>query len=144
MWSLNLQTLGTRYGASPWFISQGVTDLRRNNLLEVEYDAAGPLGPGDRAPNIYMPNPLYDPQELDRSLEDLKDRYGAAKLERARRAAAVVYEDRYLHGIKQMIELEDQYGQDRIERAVKIVGAKSPDNPKRSIGYLIATIRRLN
>lgn len=142
-WSLNLHSLGTRYGASPWFISQGVTDLRRNKLLEVEYDAAGPLGPGDRAPNIYMPNPLYDPKELDRSLEDLKIRFGAAKVERAQRVAGLVYEDRYLHGIKQLIELEDQYGQDRIERAVKIVGAKSPDNPKRSIGYLIATIRGL-
>lgn len=102
------------------------------------------MGPGDRAPNIYTPNPLYDPNELDRSLEDLKIRYGAAKLERAQRAAAVVYEDSYLHGIKQLIELEEQYGPDRIARAEKILGAKSPDNPKRSIGYLIATIRGLN
>lgn len=143
-WSENLRTLAKRYGVSPWFISQGVTDLRRNNLLEVEYGAAGPNGPGDRAPNIYTPNPLYDPKELERGLEELKIRSGAAKLGRARRAAALVYEDSYLHGIKQLIELEDRYGPDRIERALKIVGAKSPDNPKRSIGYLIATIRELD
>jgi hypothetical protein len=143
-WSQNLETLGKRYGVSPWFISQGVTDLRRQNLVEVEYDGAGPQGPGDRAPNIYTPNPLYDPKELDQSLDDLKIRYGAAKLERAQRAAALVYEDCYLHGITQLIELEGQYGQERIERASKIVGAKSPDNPKRTIGYLIATIRSLN
>lgn len=143
-WSQNLDTLGKRYGASPWFISQGVTDLRRHNLVEVEYDAAGPRGPGDRSPNVYTSNPLYDPKELDQSLEDLKVRYGAAKLGRAQRAAALVYEDCYLHGIKQLIELEDHYGPERIERASKIVGAKSPDNPKRSIGYLIATIRSLN
>lgn len=143
-WSQNLETLGKRYGASPWFISQGVTDLRRHNLVEVEYDAAGQRGPGDRAPNVYTPNPLYDPKELDQSLEDLKIRHGAAKLERARRAAALVYEDCYLHGIQQLIELEDHYGPERIERALEIVGAKSPDNPKRSIGYLIATIRSLN
>jgi hypothetical protein len=143
-WSQNLETLAKRYGASPWFISQGVTDLRRHNLVEVEYDAAGPKGPGDRAPNVYTPNPLYDPKELDESLEKLKIRYGTAKLERAQRAAALVYEDCYLHGIKQLIELEDQYGAERIERALKIVGPKSPDNPKRSIGYLIATIRGLN
>jgi hypothetical protein len=129
-WSQNLETLGKRYGVSPWFISQGVTDLRRQNLVEVEYDGAGPQGPGDRAPNIYTPNPLYDPKELDQSLDDLKIRYGAAKLERAQRAAALVYEDCYLHGITQLIELEGQYGQERIERASKIVGRKARTIPK--------------
>ncbi|MBL0059062.1 MAG: hypothetical protein IPP35_08125 [Elusimicrobia bacterium] len=143
-WSMSLQSLASRYGASPWFISQGVTDLRRNNLLEVEYDEAGLNGPGDRAPNIYTLNPLYDPKELDRSLADLRNRYGAAKVERAQKAASLVYEDCYFLGIQRLVELEDRYGPERIQRAMEMVGAKSPDNPKRTMGYLIATIRGLD
>ncbi|MBK7207359.1 MAG: hypothetical protein IPH91_03650 [Elusimicrobia bacterium] len=142
-WSLNLENIAKRYGTSPWFISQGVTDLRRNNLLEVEYGQAGENGPGDRAPNVYTSNPLYDPKELGKKLEDLKKQYGAAKVERAQSAASLVYEDSYLHGIKQLIELEDRYGMERIARATKILGAKSGDNPKRTIGYLIRTIQDL-
>jgi hypothetical protein len=143
-WSQHIQTLAKRYGVSPWFITRGVTELRRANLLEVEYDAVGPTGPSGRAPNVYTPNPLYDPRAFDRALEELKKRVGAEKVERARRAAALVYEDSYLRGIEQLIELEDQYGPARIEQAERILGAKSPDNPKRKIGYLIETIRKLD
>jgi hypothetical protein len=142
-WSQHIQTLAKRYGVSPWFITRGVTELRRANLLEVEYDAVGPTGPSGRAPNVYSLNPLYDPGAFDRALEELKKRVGADKVERARRAAALVYEDSYLRGIEQLIELEDQYGRARIQEAERILGAKSPDNPKRKIGYLIETIRGL-
>ena len=143
-WSQHIQTLAKRYGVSPWFITRGVTELRRANLLEVEYDAVGPTGPSGRAPNVYTPNPPYDPGAFDRALEELKKRVGADKVDRARRAAALVYEDSYLRGIEQLIELEDQYGRDRIAAAEKILGAKSPDNPKRKIGYLIETVRKLD
>jgi hypothetical protein len=57
--------------------------------------------------------------------------------------AALVYEDWDVRGLQTLIELEDQLGRERIAAAEKILGAKRPDNPKRSLGYLIRTLRGL-
>lgn len=142
-WSAAQKTLSRRYGVSEGFIRQGIADLRRNNLLEVDYAPFNSNAALPRRPNIYTPNPLYDPAELDRKMEELKIKYGPAKLARAQSAAALVYEDSDLNGIKELIELETQFGAQRVEAAVKVLGQKNPDNPARTLGYLIGTIRNL-
>ena len=54
-----------------------------------------------------------------------------------------MYEDCDVNGIKELIDLENQFGAARVEAAVKLLGQKNPDNPKRSMGYLIGTIRNM-
>ena len=71
----------------------------------------------------------------------LETQYGKEKLERARALAAAVYEDSNVEGIKTLIELENRYGINAVREAEGIVRQKRPDNPKRSIGYLINTIK---
>lgn len=141
-WSVAQKTLARRYGASPWWFSQGSTGLRRLNLLEVDF---APLieGQGPRYPTTYTPNPLYDPVEWEKKMEKLKAKHGIEKFERARKAAAVVYEDADVNGIKELIDLENQYGVERVAEGVRILGLKNPDNPLRTMGYLIGTIRNL-
>lgn len=142
-WLAAQKTLSRRYGASEGFIRQGIMDLRRQNLLEVDYApfASNPVLP--RRPNIYTPNPLYDPEDLDKKRGDLKMKHGLDKFARAQSAAAVVYEDSDINGLKELIELETEYGQAKIGAAVELVGQKNPDNPARTLGYLIGTIRNL-
>ena len=70
--------------------------------------------------------------------------YGPEKFERAQKAAALVFENADLNGIKELMALETQYGSDRVDEAVRLLGQKNPDNPLRTMAYLIGTIRRLN
>lgn len=141
-WSAARTTLSRRYGASPWFLTQGTTGLRRRNLLEVDYSAL-PAGPTPRLPSVYTPNPLYDPRDLDKKLAELKAKHGEAKFNRAQTAAAVVYEDADVNGIKELLELETQLGPERVQSAVALLSQKAPDNPTRTLAYLLGTIRNL-
>ena len=143
VWSVARKTLARRYGVSGGFISQGVTDLRRQNLLEVDYAALDVDASVPRRPSIYTPTLLYDPAVLEKKREDLKAQFGPEKFNRAQKAAALVYEDCDVNGIKELIDLENQFGAARVEAAVKLLGQKNPDNPKRSMGYLIGTIRNM-
>jgi hypothetical protein len=142
-WSAAQKTLSRRYGVSSGFIRQGIMDLRRQNLVEVDYAPFTSNAVLPRRPNIYTPNPLYDPQDLDNKRADLKMKHGPEKFARAQSAAAVVYEDSDINGIKELIDLETQYGPAKVNAAVKLLGKKSPDNPARTMGYLIGTIRNL-
>jgi hypothetical protein len=142
-WSAAQKTLSRRYGVSAGFLRQGIADLRRQNLLEVDYSPFNSHAALPRRPNIYTPNPLYNPADLDRKMEELKIKYGPEKLARAQSAAALVYEDSDLNGIKELIELETQFGTKKVEAAVNVLGQKNPDNPARTLGYLIGTIRNM-
>jgi hypothetical protein len=142
-WSAAQKTLSRRYGASPWFFSEGSTGLRRKNLLEAELTAFTER-PVPRLPTLYTLNTLYDPADLDKKMAELNTKYGAEKFDRARKAAALVFEDCDVDGIKELIDLETRYGRARVAEAVRLLGEKNPDNPHRTMGYLIGTIRNLN
>ena len=45
--------------------------------------------------------------------------------------------------VEALIELEIKYGQPRVDAALKLIAQKKPDNPLRSIAYLIATIKNM-
>jgi len=141
-WSAARKTMARRYHLRPGTISKGVTELRRHNLVEVDYSPNVP-GKGFRRASIYTPNTLYDPAKLDQALKELKDKHGEEKFTRAQAAATLVYEDKDINAIKALISLEDQYGKERIAESLKIIGKKNPDNPYRSIAYLIGIIKNL-
>ncbi|MBL0059006.1 MAG: hypothetical protein IPP35_07840 [Elusimicrobia bacterium] len=140
-WSHGRLWLAAHYGVSPDHIFSGVTELRRANLLEVEYGEMDQHMGHPREPSLYTPNVLYDPADLKKGLEELKQKHGPEKLARAQKAASLVYEDSDLAGIARLIELEDQYGPAIIRWALDKMEAKSPSNPKRTLPYLVGTIR---
>ena len=61
----------------------------------------------------------------------------------SRRGAALVYEGRDGTGMAELIRLEERHGRAVVDAALKELGKKLPVNPKRSIGYLIGTVRRM-
>lgn len=139
-WHSSGKTLSERHHISTWFISRGTTELRRLNLVEVEYDEFPETGHERRTPNVYLPNPLYDPKKRTKQFKRLENLYGKKAVERAKKIAAVVYKDNDVNGIERLIGLEKRYGRGVVDQAVRIVSLKNEDNPKRSLGYLIGTI----
>ncbi len=125
------------------FISDGTKELRINNLLDIQYSSLEDQNYDQRQPNIYTPKPIYDPLELQKELRSLEQKYGKEKLQRAVNTAAIVFEQNNPKTIKALIDLENQYGKDIIDQAAQKIGDKNPDNPKRSIGYLINTIKSM-
>jgi hypothetical protein len=140
-WSVPMETLAERYGASRWFLSKGMTELVRYDLMEVDRAPLGPDGP-DR-PSVYAPGALYDFGARERALAALEREHGPEKTARARRAAALVYEDWDAAGVAELIRLEKRHGRAVVDAALKELGKKLPVNPKRSMAYLIGTVRRM-
>lgn len=140
-WSVARSTLARRYGGAPPFWGTGVIDLRRHNLLEVEYSTLSTDSDAPRQPSVYTPNPLYDTAELELKFASLSARFGVEAVERVRRVAGVVYEDNDIEAITRLCELDREYGAQRIEEAARIVAQKRPDNPLRSMAYLIGIVR---
>ncbi len=142
-WSMSRKQISDTFNISESFISQGTMELRKKNLLEVGYDKLEEKRFDERLSNTYTPKALYDPEELKKRLKNLEQKHGKDKLNRATQIAGTVFEEQNPKTIEYLIDLENQYGTQIIEQASKKIQDKSPDNPKRSAGYLINTIKSM-
>lgn len=135
-WSAARTALAERYHLSAAFISRGVTELRRQNLVEVEYGPLTKHGADDRPPNIYTPNPLYDPAINEDRRAKLIARVGPEAVGRAEKIAQLIYEDSDMTILEELVDLESRYGRTRMDHAVAVLGRMNVDNPKRNFPYL--------
>ncbi|MBI4352436.1 MAG: hypothetical protein HY593_00770 [Candidatus Omnitrophica bacterium] len=142
-WYSSVRILSERHHLSEGFISEGTTLLRRADLVEVQYDQTGAKGNPSRLANVYTPNELYDPKEREAKLKGLEKSHGRERFDRARGYAGLVYEDNSFEGIKTLLELGGRYGWETVEEAAEVIKLKNPDNPKRTMGYLIGTIENI-
>ncbi len=141
VWFRSEEDLAKKYGFSGASLRNGLMDLRRNNLIEVEPDRLSPANYSSRKPNRYTPNPLYDPKELEKAFRELERRYGKEKLQRAMGYLRLIYEDGDAKAAERLILLEEEFGPEVVRKAAKKVGEMSGNNPKKTVGYLVATIR---
>ena len=139
--SMSREDLSKEHHISESFVSDGTKELRIKNLLDIQYGSLEDQNYSNRQPNVYTPKPIYDPQELQKELKSIEQKEGREKLGRAIATAGIVYEQNDLKTIKVLIDLEDKYGQEVIREAAAKLADKNPDNPKRSVGYLINTIK---
>jgi hypothetical protein len=142
-WSMAVTTIAKSLGVSPEFVATGTVELRRANLLDVEYSEIPQNPDQQRKPNIYTPLTMYDPKQLDAAWQDLEKRYGKDAAARARDCATLVYKDCDWRAVEQFIGLERTYGRAKVEQAKSIIAQKSPDNPKRTVGYFIGTVKNV-
>jgi hypothetical protein len=142
-WSLSWASLQNLNHISKNTLASGNADLRRANLLDVAYDKLPEKPTDPREPNIYTPLPLYDPAELEKTWLDMEKEFGKERLARGRKYAALVYKDSDAGAVRALIELETRYGRPAMDRALKILGRKNNGNPKRTVDYLINTVKRL-
>ncbi len=141
--SVSREKLSKSHGISESFISEGNQSLRKLNLLDIEYGELEDLKFGKRQANTYTLMEPYNPEDLKKNLAALAQRHGQEKLNRAVKTASLVFEENNQKTIEALIDLEDKYGQPITEEASKKISEKSEDNPKRSAGYLINTIKSM-
>ena len=141
--SISREDLSKAHGLSESFISDGNTELKKLNLLDIEYSSFDDNSFSKRQPNTYTPQVVYDPKDLNDKLRELAQKVGQDKFQRALDSAKIVFEERNLKTIQPLIDLENQYGTQVLEQATNKIAEKSPDNPKRTAGYLINTIKSL-
>ena len=142
-WFMARETIAKNFNISESFISDGTRKLRELNLLNVKYGELESQSYGERQANEYTPEPIYNPEVFKNDLRDLEQKHGKEKLDRAKQTAAIVFEEHNLKTIQALIDLEDKYGQATIVEAAKKIAEKNPDNPKRSAGYLINTVKSM-
>lgn len=143
VWFRSNRDLAETHGISERFVQHGLMDLRRRNLIEVKPDELSPGSYGSRKANEYAPNPLYDPEELALTFRNLEQRYGKETVKKAAGYASKVYEDSDVEGVERLILLEEEFGPEIVRRAVERTAAMHGSNPKKTMGYLINTIRRM-
>jgi hypothetical protein len=141
--SIPREKLSNDHHISESFISEGNQELRCLNLLDIQYSELEDLKFSQRQANTYFVQDLYDPNELKAKLKYLEQKHGRDKFNRAIHAASIVYEENNLKTIYALMELEEMYGEPVIVEALKMIEAKNPDNPKRSAGYLINTVKNI-
>ena len=134
-WNVARTALADRYHLSAGLVTRGVTELRRQNLVEVEYGPLTKNGPRDRPPNIYTPNPLYDPVLNDARRAHLIERAGSAAVARAQSAAHLIYEDNDMTILEELVDLESRFGRPRMDHALAVLSRMNVDNPKRNFPY---------
>lgn len=142
-WYVSRGTISKTHHISPAFVTEGTRDLKKLNLLHVEYGHIDGTNYHERPANTYTPKPFYDPEDLKKELAKLEQKYGKEKVERAKQVSAVVFQENNVQTIQAFIDLEDRYGQAVVERASEKIAQQKPDNPKRNVGYLINTIKSM-
>ncbi len=141
-WSMPVDKLTETYGVSRAFISGGIHELRRRDLLEVRYSEVSWTGDRDH-PSTYVLKSFYDWKELEQNLLALEKKYGVESFRRARVNAALVSEDDNAALVSTMLDLEARYGEEVMKRAADVILRMKTDNPKRSAGYFINTIKQM-
>lgn len=140
---MSRETLSQKHHISKSFITDGTRELSKLNLLQIKYGELEGKSYSERDANEYTPKPFYDPEELKKELIALEQKHSKEKFNRAIHAATIVYEESNLKTIYALIELEDKYGEPIVSKALKKIQEKNPDNPKRSAGYLINTVKSM-
>ena len=135
-WFASLETLSKRFNVNRWTISRGMQELRRLNLIDVEYPPLGKEGAQSRLAKSYKVLNLYDPAWLEGEWDRLELLFGADNLERARGYAEIVYEENDSEVIEDIVKRIDTFGEERVKMAFDIVAKKSPANPKRCYPYV--------
>ncbi|MFW6130082.1 MAG: phospholipase D-like domain-containing protein [Atribacterota bacterium] len=141
-WSMSRKNLAEKFNLHFKTISQGMNELRKLNIIDIEY-----LGVGEdyetRRPAIYELLGLYSPEEHKRKLKELEEKYGEEKFKDARDFAKVVYRQNDIKAIEEVIKLTEKYGKEQVEEAKEILSKKAVDNPKRTFRYAVGIIRNV-
>jgi len=141
--SIGREKLSQTYGISKSFVSNGNQELRRQNLLEIKYGELENNRFSEREASTYILQDLYNPEDQKIKLKDLERKHGKEKLDHSKTIAQIVFEENNPRTIEALIDLENQFGPEILNTAAMKIQDKNPDNPKRSAGYLINTIKSM-
>ena len=141
-WFASREILSKRFNVGKWMLSKGMQELRRLNLVDVEYPPLDKKGTQRCLAKSYRLLNLYDPAWLEAEWDRLELLYGENNLKKARDFAEIVYEENDPQVIEDIIKRINQFGKKQVKKAFDIVAKKNPDNPKRCYPYVKGIIEK--
>ncbi|MBU1086722.1 MAG: hypothetical protein KKD05_04305 [Candidatus Omnitrophica bacterium] len=140
-WSKSVPQITQEFGnVDESVINNGMGELRRKRLIEVQYDDLTDTPYTKRSPNIYRLMPVYDLDKLNKELDTLKQKYGNQDYTKAIKYAKIVFEDYNPATIEDIILKTKQYGPKKIKKAFAIIAQKNTDNPKKTYVYVVGIL----
>ena len=139
-WFGSRETLGLKFHIQRDTITKGMTELRRLNLVDIEYSNIEE-GYENREPAKYNLLILYSPEQQAQKWERLEKIYGKDRVKKTRRLAEIVFEENNPVIIEDIILLTDKHGKEQVQKAFDIVSQKAIDNPKRTYKYVVGILR---
>jgi len=139
-WFRGKELLAKEFKVSHSVISSGMIELKRWNLIDIEWGSIE-KGFADRPANRFRLKNLYSMDDFNSELEKLKTKYSAEKVEKARELAKTILGENNLQDIEDIILLTEQYGADRVQMAFEKVSKYKIDNPMRSLRYVVGVVR---
>ena len=120
-----------------------MAELRKQNLIDVLYDAPKDGSYSSRLAKSYKLMPLYDPERLKSEWDRLKLAYGAKELNAARKYAGIVFKENDPEIVEEIMNMMDSVGEKTVRKAFDKVAKKAVDNPKRNYAYAKGIIKSL-
>ncbi|MDP3042691.1 MAG: phospholipase D-like domain-containing protein [Candidatus Omnitrophota bacterium] len=141
-WMLTRLQIAEKYGIDRRVLYSGMKALRDFNIIDVRYSSIDE-GYENRMPSTTVFLGLYDMHEFEQGLKRLEDAYGRGLITKSREYAFVVFKGYDLNVIEMIASFINTYGATKVDEAFKIVEQKSPDNPKRTFGYVIGILDKM-
>jgi len=116
-WFRSQKDLSTIYGLSDYTISLGLLELEREDIIEVLRGERTEEEFGQRQANIYQVNTLISPEEFQRRIDSLREKYGAEITLQAQSLSAQLNEPKDLTKIEIYIHLIKDYGYQAVKEA---------------------------
>lgn len=142
-WSLPLELLAQDFNIGRRTVMEGMRELKKSGLLEVEYDVTL-IKDGvfvGKEPNKYRIKPLLSQEEIDKKWDRLKNIYGDELVEKARKLAYLIEEDNDLEIVESFIQIIGKYGENWVNKATKKTARKPVGNPLRNFGYIVGILK---
>lgn len=142
-WSLARPQITEKYRIGMNSLYRGMKALRDFNIIDVKYSSIDE-GYKNRMASTTVFLGLYGMHEFEQSLKRLEDAYGRGLITKSREYAFVVFKGYDLIVIEMIASFINTYGATKVDEAFKITEMKDPGNPKRSFGYVIGILEKMN
>jgi len=116
-WFSNEYILSNLYGLGDYAISKGLQRLAEENLIEIVYAPFIKGEPPKEKRNIYCINKIITEDEFNRSVEDLRSKYGQDITAKAQAEASELGEPKDIFVIEVFINLIKKYGYPAVRHA---------------------------
>jgi hypothetical protein len=141
-WMLTRPQITEKYGIDEKVLYRGMKVLRDFNIIDVRCSSTDE-GYENRMPSTTVFLGLYDMREFEQGLKRLEDIHGRKLVTKSRNYAFIVFKGYDLTIIDEIAKFINIYGAVKVDKAFKIVGQKSPDNPKRVFGYVTGILDKM-
>ncbi len=141
-WFRSNKDLNQTYYISQRAITDGITELEKENILEVYRHKPEESGEfDDRLANDYRLNPLQSQEQFQQALQALSVKYGPAQIQKACELSSQLNEPKDLDKIETYIGLIKTYGYEKVREVNSEVASQRRESGFRDITQVILLLK---